>query len=120
MTKTAWWRTDGAAYVLVGCNLASFCRCIETHAWAEAVGPGVMAGVCSVLVALSASADRKRADVGLLAAAPDMLAALQAYEDALALNGAGSGFEREIDAAAAKFDVLRKAALAKATRNPEP
>ena len=43
--------------------------------------------------------------------APMMLAALLAYEDALSLCGAGSGFEKEIEAAQGKFDVLRREAL---------
>lgn len=60
-------------------------------------------------------------------AAPMMLAALLAYEDALSLCGAGSGFEKEIEVAQAKFDLLRRDALRmveakakQANRNRDP
>lgn len=54
------------------------------------------------------------ANATLIAAAPEMLQALEAYEDALSLCGAGTGFEAEIAAAHERFDVLRRVAIRKA------
>lgn len=48
-----------------------------------------------------------RANERLIAVAPEMLDALIAYEEVRALCGAGSGFEKEIDAAERRFDDIR-------------
>ena len=49
-----------------------------------------------------------RANERLIVLAPEMLEALIAYEEAFILCGAGSGFEKEIQAAQQRFDDLRQ------------
>jgi hypothetical protein len=99
------------AYLAIGCHLGMLPRFLEAQDMLNiGLSCVVICGLSVVLVVTHLAQPWFR----LADAAPDMLAALQAYEDALSLTGAGTGFEAEIAAAEARFDDLRRVALRKA------